>query len=339
MAYLAPIPKEQITIRDPEFSQDRSLMRVTHEDRISLREKAAGIAKSGLYKDVNTPEKALCIMLMGRSLGVNELTALQGIYIINGRPWISADLIFALVRAKGVCKNMEAETSLKGAMCSMTRKDDGFKFTARFGPEEAKLAKLETKETYQKYPDQMYLHRAVRRCCTMVCPEILMGIGVDEDGYSTNQEMNGPEGEIIAQELAEGEEQLRQERVAFYAQTRQRDSDWKPFEGNKAVSQHVGPVDTAPAIDTDHPTENSAACLSGVNLNSAMDLYGEIRENGGNGEKFADWLKAEFNASSIESVAETDGARLVEALKKHLANMRTKEAKKPAAKAKEALFE
>lgn len=329
MTYLAPIPKDQITTHDREFSQDKSLMRVTEQDRISIREKAQGIAKSGLYKDVNTPEKALCIMLMGRALGVNEMTALQGIYIINGRPWISADLIFALIRAKGVCKNMEAETSLKGAMCSMTRKDDGFKFTARFGPEEAKLARLDTKDTYKMYPDQMYLHRAVRRCSTMVCPEILMGIGVDEDGFSTNEEMNGPQGELIAAELAEGEAQLEKDRRAYLAKTRMPSNEELiannlELEAKRKARQSadVETVDYEPAlfpeeVDNEQPNADlTVTCISGNVLSSAMDYYGILKDKKRNGPEFAEWLAKNFGTTAIEGVAEEDGQRLLKALKK-----------------------
>lgn len=323
MTYLAPIPKDQITTQDREFSQDRTLMRVTPDDRISIREKAQGIAKSGLYKDVNTPEKAMCIMLMGRSLGVNELTALQGIYIINGRPWVSADLILALVRAKKICKDMEAETSLAGAMCKMSRKDDGFTFTARFGPEEAKRAGLTGKETYQKYPEQMYLHRAVRRCCTMVCPEVLMGIGVDEEGYSTNEEMNGPEGEEIAKQLADGEAQLERDRRAYLAKTRMPSNEELIANNLELEKKRKASADV---FDTPAPE-----FIAGDNLEQATALHKKIQDYGRNGEKFTAYLQKNFGAETIDGVAASDGNRLVANLQNIVERIEQEEADKAGA--------
>lgn len=327
MTYMPPKPDQQITHRDREFTPSPSLMKVTQQDRLSLQEKAAGIAKSGLYKEINTPEKALVVMMMGRALGVNELTALQGIYIINGRPWVSADLIFALVRAKKICKNMEASTSLEGARCKMTRVDDGFTFEAFFGPEEAKRGGLTGKDTYQKFPDQMYLHRAVRRCCTMVCPEILMGIGIDEDGFPQQVAASGEEYEAqVAAELAD-KEQLAKDRAAYYAKTAQRDSDWKPATTQAARANTIeeGAVDAEigdGGEGYEGPTpEPEVELILGDDLGAAMDLFSVISEKPEyDALKFGDWLDKHFGSRTIEGVAADRGDDLIKAMRKHAAD-------------------
>lgn len=192
MAYHAPIPANEVTHHDDGFEVNRALAVVTPQDRAVMRERAQTAAKSGLFKDITTPERAMVIIETGRTLGIPEMAALRGIYIIEGRPFVSASLILAIVRKSRICKQIVINTNSEGATCKMVRADDGFEFTSTFGPAEAKRAGLDRRDTYLKHPDQMYMHRAVARCARVVCPEIFYGLGIEGEGVVASLEEPEP---------------------------------------------------------------------------------------------------------------------------------------------------
>ena len=47
---------------------------------------ASAIAKSGLFGDINTPEKALTLMLICQAEGINAVQAVMRYNIISGKP-------------------------------------------------------------------------------------------------------------------------------------------------------------------------------------------------------------------------------------------------------------
>src|SRR5262245_36753582 len=82
--------------------------------------KAASLVKSGfLPKDVNTPEKALAIILLGRELGIGEMTALNNINVIQGKPTVPPQLMLALINRTKELEYIEVTDDGKAATCTM----------------------------------------------------------------------------------------------------------------------------------------------------------------------------------------------------------------------------
>jgi hypothetical protein len=66
---------------------------------------AVTYAKSNLLGEVRSPEAALLVMACGADLGISPTAALRGIYIVKGRPFLSADLMVALcLRRTDLCE-------------------------------------------------------------------------------------------------------------------------------------------------------------------------------------------------------------------------------------------
>src|SRR5436190_17838280 len=63
----------------------------------AMQQMAEVLVTSGfLPPNLDTPNKALAVLLMGRELGVPPMQAIRGIHVVNGRPSLSAELMLAL---------------------------------------------------------------------------------------------------------------------------------------------------------------------------------------------------------------------------------------------------
>jgi hypothetical protein len=141
----------------------------------------------------NKPSDVLLIMLMGRELGLSPLAALRGVYVVQGKPYISAQSKIALVRArKDVCKYFRCEETTPDKATFVTERvgDDG-PTRVSFTLEHAKRAGLLSKQgNWQTYPDVMLRWRAASQLADLVYSDIIGGIGI-HDEYEELKERDG----------------------------------------------------------------------------------------------------------------------------------------------------
>jgi hypothetical protein len=68
------------------------------EEFRTMKELGAMAIKSGfLPTSINTPEKAVIIILKGRELGIPPMQAFSSIAVVNGKPTMSAELMLSLI--------------------------------------------------------------------------------------------------------------------------------------------------------------------------------------------------------------------------------------------------
>jgi hypothetical protein len=136
------------------------------------------------------PANLLWAISYGQTLGVDPMTAVQSIHVINGRPTASADLIAGLVRRAG--HKLRVTGDDRQAVAQIIRADDpGFTFEVTWTWDRAVAAKLTSKDTWKQFPAAMLKARAVTEVARAACSEILqgtiytpeeLGAEVDEDG-------------------------------------------------------------------------------------------------------------------------------------------------------------
>lgn len=136
------------------------------------------------------PANLLWAISYGQTLGVDPMTAVQSIHVINGRPTASADLIAGLVRRAG--HKLRVTGDDRKAVAQIIRADDpGFTFEVTWTWDRAVAAKLTSKDTWKQFPAAMLKARAVTEVARAACSEILqgtiytpeeLGAEVDEDG-------------------------------------------------------------------------------------------------------------------------------------------------------------
>ena len=117
-------------------------------------------------------------IMVGRELGIPEMTALQELYVVNGSVSMSAKIAASLARQKGYrFKIVHDETQ-----ASVTAYEpDGFEIGVfTFTREDAEQAGLMGKGAYKKYPKDMLLNKALMRAVRFAFPDAIMGYHTQE---------------------------------------------------------------------------------------------------------------------------------------------------------------
>lgn len=120
------------------------------------------------------PEKIMATILKGRSLGLDDISSLSAIHVIEGKAGLSAETMVHLVRKRGHSLVWEAKP---GESCTVvgTRRDNGDTGAVTWTMGMAKDAGLSSKDVWKRYPDAMLWSRAVSQICRMLFADVLMG--------------------------------------------------------------------------------------------------------------------------------------------------------------------
>lgn len=133
-------------------------------------------AKSGLY-GVKSREDAFVRILTGLELGLSAMQSLRGVYVINGRPTLAADLMVGVCKKKTeVCKYFRlVESNDKVATYETERVGEGVTRMA-YTIDQAKRAKLTGKDTWVGHTEAMLRARASSLLARAVYSDLLNGL-------------------------------------------------------------------------------------------------------------------------------------------------------------------
>jgi hypothetical protein len=145
--------------------------------------------KSGLFKDTTDMAKAVMKISYGRSLGIDEVTAMQAINIISGKMAFTSALVASRIKKSGkyryeVVKKTATECGIQFFEKVEDWTPDG-KATFRWvkpGPPEvftfdmAKRAGLTRNQTWANFPEAMLFARALTAGARTYTPEIFEGL-------------------------------------------------------------------------------------------------------------------------------------------------------------------
>lgn len=132
------------------------------------------LVKSGfLPSSINTIEKCVSIVLMGRELGLAPMTALMNISVIKGKPTLEAKLMISLVlkRYPQAYYKIVSNTAQAAEVHLGRDKESAGKFS--YTITQAKEAGLLSKDNWKYYPADMLLWRAISRACRVMFPDVL----------------------------------------------------------------------------------------------------------------------------------------------------------------------
>ncbi len=160
---------------------------------------------------IQTLPDAVATMIVARELGLAPLSSFPDLMVINGAVGMTSKLMLALVLKAGHKTKVVEMSNERGAIQAW-RKYDGewedagvFEFTQ----EQAEVANLWVKDTYELYPADMLMNKAVARMVRFAFPDVLRGYVPDEMTDITGMEFSddvhiGPtEDTIEATEVAE----------------------------------------------------------------------------------------------------------------------------------------
>lgn len=141
------------------------------------------------------PSDVLAIVLYGQELRLAPMQSLQAIYVVRGKPQLSADLWTALARREGH-KVRWGQCDDKSATVTIVRADDpDYPHTETFTIEDAARAGLcqikdgkvtarssDNKPTpWETYTKRMLKNRAISFAGKAQCPEVALGFGIEGD--------------------------------------------------------------------------------------------------------------------------------------------------------------
>lgn len=150
--------------------------------------------RSGMFPDVKSQAQGVVKILAGKELGLTPFQSMGGLYFVNGKIGIQANIVAGLIR-----KSKKYDYSILNhtdEICGIefldiSDKDEIIKLgISVFGKPDAARAGLINKDNYKNYPSDMYFARAISRGAKRFTPDALMG-------YSTLEELQDVETEVI----------------------------------------------------------------------------------------------------------------------------------------------
>ena len=164
-------------------------------DYATLHRIANDLHKSRLFK-TGSVEQALAVILMGRELGIGPTTALSNIVIAAGKPTLGASLVGALIQKSGrytyqVTEMTDQQVSIDFYSTARTAAKLG---TSTFTLQDAQRARLSGSQTWQQYPRNLLLARALTNGARWYCPEVFGGAIYDPEELGVSGILAPPEG-------------------------------------------------------------------------------------------------------------------------------------------------
>ena len=143
-------------------------------------ERVAGMLARSSFCNVKNPADALWIVATGHSLGIDPVTSLRGIHVINGKPVLSADLMAAVAMRHPACEYLRVvEMTAERCVVHVKRRGWPEHSVVTFSIEDAKAADLLRNPTWKKYPADMCKARAIGRAARLAFPDGVLATYVD----------------------------------------------------------------------------------------------------------------------------------------------------------------
>ena len=129
----------------------------TFDDAMNV---AKAMAASGYFKDSQDASKALVKILAGQEIGLGPFASMTGVHIIQGKPVVGANLIATIIEDDPRYDFRITTHNNEG--CSIDFFQNSKKVgESSFNKTDAQAAGLLNKDTWQKYPRNMYFSRAI----------------------------------------------------------------------------------------------------------------------------------------------------------------------------------
>ncbi len=157
---------------------------------LDLVERAAAMIYAGgvsLPKELNTKEKVAAVMLYGLELGLRPMTAIQHLFLIEGKLSASAQVMAGICMAKEKDVRFPIE-QLNAQVCTMRfiRPSRHLNEVMTVTWEQIKRAGLDRNPMNSKYPEDRLVYHVVKRLCRAFAPDLINNLdeGVPVPGLS-----------------------------------------------------------------------------------------------------------------------------------------------------------
>lgn len=200
----------------------------TPEEINSLMAYGSIIVKSGMAPaHIKTPEAAIVVMRYGHQLGIDEFTALQNMYVINGKPTGMASLLHSLIlRDHGGDAVQILKMDATACILSCKRRDSSHRTEISYTWDEADRAGLTKKNpVWNQYPADMLFARCISRAGRAVFRDSTMGMYTPEELGGEVIEVSGEVVNVARGEVARDERPAAPKFANLHRAGKERDLD------------------------------------------------------------------------------------------------------------------
>lgn len=199
----------------------------------SLQSMAVAVAKSRLWKTVDTPEKALALMLLCQSEGLHPMTAVRRYDLIQGTPTMKSEAQLAEFYGRGgsVIWMQRTNEVCEAKFIHPRNCPDGV--IIKWTMDDARKAGLTGKDNWKNYPRQMLAARVQAEGVQVVDPGAGLGMLTPEEALDSRNTLANAAADISANLTGE----VRQEIPALPEVVERDDKEWKKLraELNKTL--------------------------------------------------------------------------------------------------------
>jgi hypothetical protein len=137
----------------------------------------ATIAVKSKLTKLGMVEEAAVILMTGRELGLAPMQSLRGIYVVDGKPTLSSDMMVAVIRKSGQCETWRVvESTAERCTITTRRKGENADATRTWTRADADRAGVTHKDPWRKYPAAMLRHRCAADLARQEYPDVLLGL-------------------------------------------------------------------------------------------------------------------------------------------------------------------
>ena len=131
---------------------------------------------------ISTVPDAVATLIVARELGLAPLSSFPDLMVINGAVGMTSKLMLALVLKAGHKTKVIEFSDTRGAIQAWRMYDKEWEDVGvfEFTQGQAETANLWVKDTYQLYPADMLMNKAVARMVRFSFPDVLRGYVPDE---------------------------------------------------------------------------------------------------------------------------------------------------------------
>lgn len=185
---------------------------VTTTDPIQLAEH---FARSGFFKDASDLSKAVVKITAGEELGFGPMASMQGIFVIEGKPSLSANMLAALVKRHPAYDYLPVQITDQGAEIDFFQNGEKIG-TSVFSMQDAERAGIAGKQNFKRYPKAMMFARALSQGVRWYCPDVTAGSPAyvpEELGAEVGEEGEPIAAAPVGTEFPAAEEQPEAEQI------------------------------------------------------------------------------------------------------------------------------
>jgi 5'-3' exonuclease len=184
-----------IVVSDPRW-----LFALEPPDAKSAYVMATHLFNSRLFANYANEDAIFAVIIAGRSMGLDAMTALRGMHIIEGKPCVSAPLMIGQILRSGKAQYFDLVDSTENvATYETTRVGRPRPVTMSFSMDDARKAKLikdgKADSNWAKYPRTMLRWRAATELARAVYPDVVSNV------YTIDEMSNGGASDIMDAEF------------------------------------------------------------------------------------------------------------------------------------------